>query len=257
MWKTLRVGVLLLVLAYVASGTWFEQRRVHAWQQTLYVGIYPLPGDDSPHTRNYLARLDRGEFAAIDAFFAGEAKRYGLRLADPLHVQLMPAATELPPSPPVHGGVLPTIWWSLKLRYYAARHGGAPSGPTPPIRIFVIYHDPALTPRVPHSAGVEKGLIGVAHVFAFAPMGQTNNVVISHELLHTLGATDKYDSATDAPQFPDGYGDPGQSPRFPQRFAELMAGRIALSATTQEIPQSLESCVIGAATAAEIRWPDR
>ena len=257
MWKTLRVGVLLLVLAYVASGTWFEQRRVHAWQQTLYVGIYPLAGDDSPHTRDYLAHLDRGEFTAIETFFAGEGKRYGLKLGDPVHVQLMPAGTALPPPPPAAGGVLAAVWWSLKLRYYAGRHGGAASGPTPLIRIFVIYHDPALTPRVPHSAGLQKGLIGVANVFALARMSRTNNVVISHELLHTLGAADKYDPATDAPLFPEGYGDPGQSPRFPQQFAELMAGRIARSARTQETPDSLDSCVIGPATAAEIRWRAR
>ena len=31
-----------------------------------------------------------------------------------------------------------------------------------------------------------------------------NNVVIAHELLHTVGATDKYDPVTDAPRIPDG-----------------------------------------------------
>jgi len=116
------------------------------------------------------------------------------------------------------------VLWSLSLRYYAARAAVVPSGPAPPIRLFVVYHDPALTPRVPHSAGLDKGLIGVAHVFAVARMSGSNHVVVAHELLHTLGATDKYDPATDAPLFPDGFGDPQQEPRYPQARAEIMAG---------------------------------
>jgi len=254
MWKVLRVSVLLLVLAFVASGTWFEYRRVHAWQQTLYVGIFPLAGDASPVTRDYIAHLDRGEFTDLETFFAEQAKVYGLPLTSPVRVEVYPAGSTLPPPPPSEGGLLSAVWWSLSLRYYAFRHGKAPEGPALPVRLFVVYHDPALTPRVPHSAGLEKGLIGVANVFALARMRRTNNVVIGHEFLHTLGATDKYDAATDAPIFPIGYGDPGQSPRYPQQFAELMAGRIALSPTEQETPESLAQCVLGPETAREIRW---
>ena len=56
-------------------------------------------------------------------------------------------------------------------------------------------------------------------------MNGANDMVMAHELLHTLGATDKYDPASDAPRFPEGYGDPRQVPLYPQQFAELMAGR--------------------------------
>jgi len=79
--------------------------------------------------------------------------------------------------------------------------------------------------------------------------------VIAHELLHTLGATDKYVPANDAPRFPDGYGDPRQVPLYPQSSAEVMAGRRMLSATRWEEPASLDEVVIGPATALEIRWP--
>jgi hypothetical protein len=65
----------------------------------------------------------------------------------------------------------------------------------------VLYHDPALTPIVPHSLGLTKGLIGVVYAFASPEMNGANNVVIAHELLHTVGATDKYDFAADAPHF--------------------------------------------------------
>ena len=102
---------------------------------------------------------------------------------------------------------------------------------------------------VPHSLGLEKGLIGVVYAFAVPVMDGGNDMVIAHELLHTLGATDKYDPANDAPRFPDGYGDPRQVPLYPQRFAELMAGRRMISATSWEQPASLDEVLIGPATA--------
>ena len=257
LWKALRVAILLVLLALVANTAWLEQRRVHAWAYTLTVGVFPVAGDDSPVTRDYLARLDGAEFTAIDEFLARQAHAYGVKLVEPVQITLYPAVATRPPAPPVGGGVLSTVLWSLSLRYYAARATVVPRGAAPALRIFVVYHDAALTPRVPHSAGLDKGLIGVAHVFALARMRGSNGVVIGHELLHTLGATDKYDPATDAPVFPDGYGDPKQLPRYPQASAEIMAGRIALSPTTQEMPDSLEACVIGRATATEISWLNR
>jgi hypothetical protein len=111
-----------------------------------------------------------------------------------------------------------------------------------------------LSPAVPHSLGIEKGLIGVVYAFAVPMMDGGNDMVIAHELLHTLGATDEYDPANDAPLFPDGYGDPRQVPLYPQRFAELMAGRRMISATSWEQPASLDEVLIGPVTARQIRW---
>jgi hypothetical protein len=79
--------------------------------------------------------------------------------------------------------------------------------------------------------------------------------VIAHELLHTVGATDKYDFADDAPRFPEGYGNPGQVPLYPQRTAELMAGRRVLAPGQWQQAASLDEVVIGPTTALEIRWP--
>jgi hypothetical protein len=99
-----------------------------------------------------------------------------------------------------------------------------------------------------------KGLIGVVYAFATPLMNGENDVVIAHELLHTVGATDKYSPLSDAPRFPDGYGDPRQTPLYPQATAELMAGRRMLSANRWEQAPSLDDVVIGPATALEIRW---
>jgi hypothetical protein len=126
--------------------------------------------------------------------------------------------------------------------------------PPPQVRIFVVYHDPSFSQAVPHSVGMQKGLVGVVHAFAGSGMTRTNNVVIAHEILHTLGATDKYDLQSLAPLHPIGYADPQKDPLYPQSLTEIMAGRFATGPHTFEMPESLDDVVVGTATALEIRW---
>ncbi len=252
--KTLRIAVLLLILVIVAAGTWQDRYRTTRWREPLYVALYPLVADDSAVTRGYVAALTESRFEAIDRFFAREARRHGLAIDEPVKTRLQATLEELPPERAADAGMLRTALWSLRLRYWAWRMS-RPARVPADIRIFVLYHDPAITPTVPHSLGLAKGLLGVVYAFAAPQMNGENNVVIAHELLHTVGASDKYDLKDDAPLFPDGYGDPGQKPLYPQAEAEIMAGRRMLAPDRWVQAASLDEAVIGAATAAEIRWP--
>ena len=92
------------------------------------------------------------------------------------------------------------------------------------------------------------------HVFASRAQADENKIVIAHELLHTVGATDKYDPATNQPLFPDGYGDPAQDPTYPQKAAEIMGGRIAVSKSEASMPAGLHEALVGDTTAREIGW---
>jgi hypothetical protein len=142
--------------------------------------------------------------------------------------------------------------WSLRVRFWAWRHDGY-DGPKAHVRLFLSYFAPDAG-RLPHSVGLQKGLLGFVNAFASARQQGQNNVVIAHELLHTFGASDKYDPATNQPLFPDGYADPRANPLYPQDKAEIMAGRLPISAEQAETPASLDEAVIGAATAREINW---
>ena len=252
--KMLRIAILLLVLLLVALTTWQDRYLSTRWHDPLYVAIYPIAADDSPVTRTYLAGLDMERFKPIDRFFTREAERYHLDTNEPIRTRLRAELRDRPPQRAADAGLLATALWSLRLRYWAWRASGHAREPED-IRIFVLFHDPALTPSVPHSLGLTKGLIGVVYAFAAPEMDGENNVVIAHELLHTVGATDKYNFVDDAPRFPDGYGDPGQTPLYPQRSAELMAGRRVLAPDKWQQALSLDEVVIGPATALEIRWP--
>lgn len=252
--RALRIVVLLFVLATVAQWAWLDRQRVIEWKHPLRVVIYPIDADGSPQTAAYLQTLDAESFRAIDDYMAEQAGLHRLALARPVETRLGPRVAGLPPSPPPPGaGAIAAIDWSLRMRWWAWRNDGW-DGPRPHVRMFVLFHDPARSPRLGHSIGLAKGMIGVVRAFASRHMQSMNNVVIAHELLHTFGATDKYDPATNRPVFPDGYAEPHANPLYPQRRAEIMAGRIPRSPNEAVMPASLDDTTIGARTAAEIHW---
>ena len=137
-------------------------------------------------------------------------------------------------------------YWAYKVDTY--------EGPAADIRMFVVYFDPKAFERLSDSLGLQKGLIGVVYAYASRKLAEKDNVVIAHELLHTVGATDKYDFTTRQPIHPDGYAEPDRQPLFPQKMAEIMGCRIPLSETKSDMPESLEDTVIGVKTAKEIKW---
>jgi hypothetical protein len=251
--RTLRIAVLAYVLVMVAVLAWLAKARSTDWDDTLYMAVYPVDGDGSARTRAYLAALRKETFAPVAEFVAREAARHGVALAEPLAIELG-AQAPAPPAPPDGGNALAAIVWSLRMRFHAARVEHAQDLPAPDVRMFVVYHDPATHARLAHSLGLEKGLVGVVNAYAADDYAGSNAVVIAHELMHTLGATDKYDRATSLPRHPDGYAEPEREPLYPQRRAEIMGGRVPLSPTTAEMPDGLGQCVVGALTAAEIRW---
>jgi hypothetical protein len=253
-WRRLRIGFLLVILAAVAGQAWLRHSRLVAWDHTLWVAVYAIPGDDSTATRDHLRTLDAKRFEEIGRWFATEAQGYDLPLAEPVRLEFAGVIEEPPPAPPTAGAWYQVMWWSLEMRRWAARMEGAVPALPGEIALFVIYHDPRLSPRVPHSLALREAQLGVVHAFADERQHRTNAVVIAHELLHVLGATDKYDPATLQPLWPDGYADPEAEPRLPQALAEIMAGRIPLTTESADIPRSLDQATLGTRTAHEIRW---
>ena len=253
MFKAFRIFILLFILAGVALGTWRSQTQSVEWKYTLPVNIYLINGDDSAVAAEYLRTLTVEDFKPIATFMRDEAVRYGRASSASIQVRLGERIDGRPPAPPHNGSSLEVIVWSLKMRWWAWRNTDT-SGPGPQVKLFLLYFDPAQSKRLAHSTGMQKGLVGRVNVFAANSMTRQNNVIIAHEFLHTLGATDKYDPATNLPLFPDGYANPDLKPLLPQRFAEIMAGRTALSPTNAETPTALEDALIGNKTAHEINW---
>jgi hypothetical protein len=251
--RAIRITVLLLVLALVGGVTFWEGLLVRSWVRPLDIVLYPINGDGSEATAAYIANLSDDSFQDIAEFFVVQGERYRLKKLPAVDIRVGKELTDPPPPPPEgERGALASVLWSLQTRYYAFRH-------TPfwdslgRIRLFVVYHEGQDDTPLRHSLGLRKGLIGVVHAFGSADMGAQNEVVIAHELFHTLGASDKYD-AEGSPLWPDGFAEAGDAPHYPQHAAELMAGRRAIAPGHAEIPNSLAECVIGPKTAYEIGW---
>lgn len=253
MFKAFRIFILLTILIIVAASTYLSQLRATDWDAPLWVSIYPINGDGSPETERYIQHLKKDNFRDIESFMAEEADYYKVPIKNPVIINVENKLTEQPPSPPASRSIINIMLWSLKLRYWVFAHGSG-TGPSPDVQIYVIYYDPTNNKVLAHSLGLKKGHIGVVHAYAGQRYTRKNNIVIAHEFLHTLGAVDKYDIATNYPLFPLGFANPSSQPRYPQKQAEIMAGRIPVSENEAIFPGNLYRVVIGKQTAKEINW---
>ena len=254
MFKIIRVLTLLFIFIAVAFYTKTQKINSRSWSKPLQVVIYPMNGDGSPMVEEYISQLDTATYKEIDQFFHSEAKHRSLSIQYPTTTRLGDIVTNHPPLAPLpDAGFAKIAWWSIKLRYWAFRNTPDDDSNFQRIRAFVFYHTPEENKRLKHSLGLDKGLLIIAHTFASAEQAQHSNIIIAHELLHTIGASDKYDSNIQ-PIFPDGYANPDKSPLHPQFMAEIMAVKIPSSTVKSEMAKNLKHCVIGEKTAREINW---
>lgn len=252
MWKFIRISILLLILAVVAQQAFLEKQQLN-WRGSFTVAVYPINADQSEVTARYLKTLKAEDFKAVEDFMAKEAKRYGLTLRAPIRMVLGPEVLAIPPEPPQTGEAIDAIIWSLKLRYFTWMN--SPSVHVKPkIRLYLLYFNPHTHASLTHSTAMQKGRIGRINLFAGDNQAKQNLVILTHELLHTLNASDKYSFGDNQPSYPEGYAEPTKQPLLPQNMAEIMGGRIPVSATEAHIPESLEYVIIGEKTAEEIGW---
>ena len=253
MFKAIRIFVLLVVLLFVSLSTYLTQARSTDWNNSLYVKVYPINADQSVESARYISRLDVDTFAGIEEFISRETGRHGLTLDRPVRIRLGEEIGEQPPALEAEHNRLDVMWWSLKMRWWAGSVTSAQDNPDPDVRVFVRYHAPSGHIVLENSVGLQKGMVGIVNAYASRAQKGVNNLIIAHEFLHTLGATDKYDPADGAPLYPHGYAEPDRQPLLPQRKAEIMGGRIAVSEADAVLPKSLRYAVIGDKTAEEIR----
>jgi hypothetical protein len=255
--RGIRITILLIILAMVSLSTWLGIARTTDWDHPLWVVVYPMNGDGTPESQAIIRRLDADAFDAVTDFMKREAARYGVALDRPVVIDLAPEVMTPPPPTPRHdANPLSIAWWSLKIRYWSWKVDSY-RGPEPDIRLYVEYYKSGENGVLDTSFGLQKSRISVIRQFTSRRMAQKNLVIVVHELLHTIGATDKYDLATLHVAYPEGYAEPARSPLYPQRKAEIMGGRIPVTARKFVMPASLEQCIVGPETAREIGWLDR
>jgi hypothetical protein len=118
-WRSVRILVLCLVLLFVAVNTYLSKVRTTDWDHPLWVVIYPINADASRVSEEYINNLSLDDFADIEHFFEREAKRYRLKLDEPVRILLSDSLTSMPPEPPENPSILDNVVWSLHMRLWS------------------------------------------------------------------------------------------------------------------------------------------
>jgi len=227
--KLIRVVLLLSVLFVIIVSTWITEKRMANWDRPILVTIFPIVADDNPTTVKFARSVELSHFNGINEFMAREAIPYGFTVTPAFRFQLAPVSKESPPEVPKQFSSAEIAWWSLKMRWWSWMKELNADLVSPDIQMFVLFHSFDSASEVGISVGMRKGRYGIVKAYAMDFMHDHNQIVFTHELLHVLGATDKYVISTGEPIFPHGYADPNQRPLFPQTRAEIMGGRIPLN----------------------------
>ena len=188
---------------------------------------------------------------ALDAWFAGEAKRVGLPLGAPVHFELAPSTVlaDAPKPAEQSGRFLEDSEQALSLRSQLtalAAHGNAPG--LFDVRLVVALREGA--GHLVEGAGEAGGTIGLVEGTSGDTQLTLELTAVAHELLHCLGARDGYDANGHA--LPRGLVEPELG--FPQHFAEVMVGEVPLAPGQGRNPKSLDEVRVGDETAREVVW---
>ena len=254
-----RVSVLSLVLIGVLAYAARDHRRRSArreWQQPLQVALVLLADGELEPTA--LARL-QAHVEPLEQQLEDQFARYGGSFR-PIRFQQFGPVPE--PSPPPVAPDPPSLWQdltlSLSLRAYARRCDRAAG-----VRDNANDFDGKIYLRLsePHNArlslveglGEDGGRVAVTSLELREDSADFGLFVVAHELLHLLGASDRY-GPDGLAELPDGLGEPGLVPLFPQRSVEVMARGRVIEPGVEEPPSQLAELRVGAKTAAEIGW---
>lgn len=251
-------SVLLIVIA-IAGRVYYQDQRKLDWDRTYNVALVQVVNGTKNNTERALSPFGKELLQqSLEKWFENEAKRVYKSDIKPFRFELLgPVFSESPPPS------LPTekdsFWTKYKqtsafINYFndkLTQTGVAQNQFDVKLYLYIYPADAGLGYEKQHSVGTTRGRFGVV----FLPIGKQSagrtTCLIAHEVLHTVGASDKYDD-NHLTIFPDGYFAPEK--RYPQEFAEIMALAIPIEGTKEKDVDSLELSRVGEKTAVEVGW---
>jgi hypothetical protein len=254
-WRVLLLAVVLFVTGAWAVGVTRARAARRAWTEPLRVAVVVVAPEAVP--AGEVQAVARG-LRALEARLAAEAWRYRPGAPAPFAFDVHgPVRAAPPPLPPAAGGPQRlahalALWRALRA-VHAAADGFVPGAYD--ARLYLALDAASGARRFAEGAGEAGGEVGLVRA-GVDPADPTLAVeALAHELLHCLGATDKYGADGHA-LAPAGLADPDRSPRYPQPRADLMGVEVALGPGDGRLPASIDELAVGPATAAEIGWTD-
>ena len=253
-----RVSVLLTILVGVALYAWRDVDSREArkdWSRPLSVAIVVIA--ETPLEEGVVDRL-RDRSPTLEARLTEQLRAHGGNLSRPFSFEVFgPVTVEgTPPELPESDGIRDAIGFSWDLKRFSGRANEAARIESRRFDSYIyVVASPPTSAKRKAVEGLSQlgGRLGVVKVDLDHTMVDFALFVVSHELFHTLGASDKYDDSGE-PSVPDGLAEPALEPRYPQRFTELMARHRAVAPGRSVPPESLTELVVGEKTAHEIGW---
>ncbi len=247
----LLIGLLVFTTAWGASRSWHRWSRGN-WRRPLQVGLVLLtPGAavDTETWRQGAASLAERIDAEMERWRGPGGSAFQISVVGPVRWSGTLPLTPASRSPLDRAGHALDVWRTVHDIERAA--GGAAGGFD--MRVFL-----QCAPLPEGHLGFAEGSGAVNGEVAFVRGACDGDLSLSlqaigHELLHTVGATDRYDAAGHARE-PDGLADPDRVPPYPQIHAEWMVGEIPIGPGRGRLPGSLDELRIGETTAREIGW---
>ena len=246
------VGLLAATVAW-AAGTEHRRRVRTRWERPLRVGIVLLVGEGTEvHVEHWRRGLD-----ALSSRLDAEMRRWRGAGEPPFQLELLgPARWDgaFPLSPPsdrfadraLYAFGLWRVLWDIDGVAGVVRSDWD-------VRLYVLgARVPAWDGSFAEGVGARFGDVALVRGSAGGDLSLPLQV-IGHELLHTVGASDKYDDGGHALE-PEGLVEPERAPRYPQLHAEWMVGEVPVSPGTGRPPSSLDDLGVGPVTAREIGW---
>lgn len=251
----LRVGVLLSVLAGVSSwalATRTDRAERRDWNRTLKVAFVVVASSDVDAED---VEAIEGAARAMEGLMEAEFERYGGELV-PFDIEVLPTHPPQVLRPQLLAddlfsrGMFAFEMW----QFMNAIHGNLGREPGEfDARIYLIATPPrGDLPRIFEGIAAQGGDYGMVEIELGSDTVILAVITATHEMLHTIGATDKYDLSTGEANFPSGYVDPEN--RYPQNFMEIMAHDIPIAPGRSRLPSAVRDVQVGEQTAREIGW---
>jgi hypothetical protein len=251
-----RVGVLLVVLAaviiYGVRDSWSRSAR-RDWQRPLEIALILLERGvvDPDALAAFQARVP-----ALERVLTREFMRHGGRFRPFRFQRFGPVPVN---DPPPAAAAAPGSFEPFRIAYELfrfARRSDRAAGLVGSYdgKIYAVLSPPESARRaLVEGLGQDGGRIAVTAIELSQDSIDFGLFVVTHELLHLLGAGDRY-SPDGTTIIPDGLGEPEREPLYPQDSVEVMARGRVLEPGREVPPSDLDELRIGAKTAAEIGW---
>jgi len=260
--RRIRIAILLCILFGVvlyAIKDIRSRRERNTWERSVDVAIVIVHVDGTPAVDRSVLDAFTARTDVLGARLTAEMARY--RTGSPLvpfrfHVKGPVSTASAVPPPPTGDGIVDLAKHSRAITKWAEdidERGGIVESMYDS-RIYVLAKKAsAIDDAFVEGQSELGGRLGFVEVELDAGMVDLAEIVVAHELFHTLGATDKYDASGHV-RHPEGYVEPNAVPLHPQRFAEIMARNRPTGPNQEAVPDTLDELGVGAATAEEIGW---